>query len=404
MGADTVKQLSLIKTSTQSLMSLVFNFGGILTGFLVTAFLSVFSLEPWIIALYPGILSVRGVIGGLFSGRLSTSLHLGSIEAKMFGENTRGLYRLWGSIAVLAFISSILLSALALVFGVVFLGISMSSVVAILGVLIATMALSLLVISPLTIAIAFSSFKRGLDPDIVVYPIASTVADILVTLCYLLVLGIFFFVGFGRVLLSMISIAFLGVVLAIFYKNRGDEGFERTVRESLYMLVVVAFIVNVTGMLLSRINQVVGRRAEVYAVYPALISTMGALGAIVGSTATTKLALGTLGSSFRSIKHHRNQIVGAWIASAIMYVLYAFVSSLYSLPVNFLAALRFVMLLLATNVFAAIFMVTISFAVSILTFQKGLDPDNFVIPIESSLADTVTTAWLLIMLSLVGGL
>jgi cation transporter-like permease len=48
-------------------------------------------------------------------------------------------------------------------------------------------------------------------------------------------------------------------------------------------------------------------------------------------------------------------------------------------------------------------MITVSFAVAILTFQKGLDPDNFVIPIESSLADTITTAGLFIMLSLIGG-
>jgi mgtE-like transporter len=403
MGAHRIKQQSLAKTTGQSLLSLAFNLGGIFAGFIITLFFSVFSLEPWIIPLYPGIISIRGVIGGVFSGRLSTSLHLGSIEAKVVGENTHGLYRLLGSIVVLAFESSILLGASALLFNAVFVGISVSSAVTIFGVLIATMALSLLAISPLTIVIAFSSFKRGLDPDIIIYPVAATVADILVTLCYILILGIFFFLGFGGLLLSAICITFLGVVLVVSYKNREDEEFVRTLREAIYMLVVVAFIVTVTGMLLSRITKVVGGRAEIFAVYPALIGTMGAVGAIVGSTATTKLALGTLESSFGSIRNHRNQIVGAWIASAIMYILFSFVSSLYRLPVTFFSVLRLVLLLLATNVFAAVSMITVSFAVAILTFQRGLDPDNFVIPIESSLADTITTAGLFIMLSLIGG-
>jgi cation transporter-like permease len=40
--------------------------------------------------------------------------------------------------------------------------------------------------------------------------------------------------------------------------------------------------------------------------------------------------------------------------------------------------------------------------VAILTFQKGLDPDKFVIPIESSLADSITTIALLAALFLIG--
>jgi cation transporter-like permease len=40
--------------------------------------------------------------------------------------------------------------------------------------------------------------------------------------------------------------------------------------------------------------------------------------------------------------------------------------------------------------------------VAILTFKKGLDPDNFVIPIESSIADSVTTVALLAAIFLTG--
>jgi cation transporter-like permease len=109
-----------------------------------------------------------------------------------------------------------------------------------------------------------------------------------------------------------------------------------------------------------------------------------------------------IASSFKSIKNHRNQIVGAWIASAVIFVIVGLISSIYQGAFNFHATLRFVGLLLAINVFAAVFMVCVSFSVAILTFQKGLDPDNFVIPIESSLADVITTVSLLIMLSLIG--
>jgi mgtE-like transporter len=404
MGMRRFTRSNLVRTTEQALLSYLFNIGGIVAGSIVALSLGLFSSEPWIIALYPGIVSIRGVIGGLFSGHLSTGLHLGTIPTTLFGEGTKRFYLLWSTVIVLTLESSIFLGLVAIVFNVILLGGSIMSALMILGTLIATMGISILIISPVTMVIAFSSFKKGLDPDIVVYPIESTMADMLVTLCYALVLNVLFFVNLGGLVVSVICTVFAGVVILIYYRNRKEPEFLKTIRETFYTLVIVAFIVNVTGSVLSRIGEIVGRRPEIYVVYPALIDTMGDVGAVVGSTATTKLALGSLAPSFRAMRNHANQIVGAWAASAAMYVLYAFVGSLAQANPSLSAALRFTGLLLATNVFAAIFMIAISFAVAILTFRKGLDPDNFVIPIESSLADTLTTISLLIMLGLVGGI
>ncbi len=403
MGEDSIQQLSLAKTTKQSLLSLLFNLGGILAGAMVAASLGIFSREPWMIALYPGVLSIRGVIGGLFSGHLSTGLHLGTIQTSLFGERTKRFCALWASIVVLTFESSIFLGSLAMLFGVALLGLSVSSALPIFGTLIATMGMSIVAISPLTIAIAFSSFKRGLDPDIIVYPIESTMADILVTLCYTTVLNVLFLKHGGWIVVLTVCIVFMVIVLIISYKNRKEADFTRTIRESTYMLFLVALTVNITGWVLSRISEVVGHKPEIYAIYPALIDTIGDVGAIVGSTATTKLALGTLRPSLRSIKHHRNQIAGVWLASIVMYALYAFISSLYKVPISLSETLRFIGVLLGTNILAVSFMICISFSVAIITFHRGLDPDNFVIPVESSLADTVTTVSLLAMLSFLGG-
>jgi cation transporter-like permease len=60
-----------------------------------------------------------------------------------------------------------------------------------INVFMATMALALIVISPLTLTVSFISFKHGLDPDIILYPIESTVADLLITSIYIAVLSLF---------------------------------------------------------------------------------------------------------------------------------------------------------------------------------------------------------------------
>jgi mgtE-like transporter len=133
-----------------------------------------------------------------------------------------------------------------------------------------------------------------------------------------------------------------------------------------------------------------------------MIDTMGDVGAVVGSTATTKLALGTLQPSFSSIKNHATEIFAAWLASSIMYSIYAFLSLAIQGQLTLYSLLTFAARVLATNGMAGAVIVIVSYMVAVLTYRKGLDPDNFVIPIESSLADSITTMSLFLVLSLFG--
>jgi len=385
----------------QSVMAYFFNIFGIVAGSIIAHNMGLFKLAPWVIIVYPQVVSARGVIGGLFCGRISTGLHVGTIQPRFFG-NTKSFYLLFRAIVVITLETSIAMSLVAGLFGILFLGITPSDFFNLLSVIMATMALALAIISPLTMTVSFLSFKHGLDPDIILYPVESTVSDLLITLTYILVVNLFLMFGFaGRYLIVFVGLVLLLIVAYLLPKNLREPEFIKTTRESLITLVFVAFIVNVTGSTLGKIAEVVGERREIYTVYPALIDTIGDVGAVVGSTATTKLALGTLKSSLSSIRNHIVEILGVWTASAIMFFMYSILSlmiqGLFTLP-NFI---RFTALLFNTNLLAASFIIVISYVAAILTYQKGLDPDNFVIPIESSFADTMTTISLLIALSVV---
>ena len=387
------------RTFKEALIAYSFDIGGILAGFLVASQLNVFQLSPWAIAVYPAILSARGVISGLFSGRLSTALHIGTIRPKLF-ENTKSFYKLFDSIIVITLETSVVTSLVSMVFGCLFWGIVFADFLNILMVVVATMALGLTLTS-VTIAIAFITFKKGLDPDVIVYPVMSTVADIVITVCYVLVLNMFFLFGFvGKSAVALLGI--LPIILTVYLLARDihEEEFTKTIKESFLTLLFVAFIVNITGTVLNRINVVVEGRREIYTVYPALIDTIGDVGSVVGSTATTKLFLGLLKPSFSAMRNHIIQISGAWAASLAIFVFVSFLSLFVNGMLILSTFLNFTSLLLTTNIIAVVAMVLISYAVSILTFQKGLDPDNFVIPIESSLADSITSIALLVALFL----
>jgi len=389
-------------TLKQSLMAYAFNICGVFAGTVVAFYLGLFSMAPWVIAVYPGIVSARGVIGGLLSGRLSTGLHVGTVRPR-FLNNTKGFYLLLKAIAVLTLETSVGMSLVAVLFGIFLWGANVTDLFAVLGVIMATMTLALVVVSPLTMLVSFLSFKHGLDPDIILYPVESTVSDVLITLCYVSILSLFFLPNaFGHYIIIVLCLILTISALYFLCKNLKEKEFVKTLKESFLTLVFVAFIVNVTGSVLGKISEVIGGRREIYTVYPALIDTIGDVGAVTGSTATTKLALGTLKPSLSAVGNHLNEIIGAWVASVIMFIIYSTLSLLVQGILILDLFIRFTTLLLITNVLAASFIIAISWAVSIITFHRGLDPDNFVIPIESSMADSMTTVSLLIALALIG--
>jgi mgtE-like transporter len=324
---------------------------------------------------------------------------LGTVHPR-FSNNTKSFYKLFEALIVITLATSVTMSAISMIFGSFFWGITLDDFPVILSVVVTTMATGLS-LTLLTTKVAFISFKKGLDPDIVVYPIMSTTADISITLIYVAILNLFFFVGFGLWVIGLIGLVHLIIVLWILRKNLHDSEFLKTVKESLATMVFVAFIVNVTGTVLRGISKVVGNRKEIYTVYPALIDMVGDVGSVVGSTATTKLALGMLEPSFSSIRNHARNIFTAWAGSIVMFFILA-ISSLFINGIVTLSSFsNLVLVLMVTNAISVVAIVLVSYGIAILTFKRGLDPDNFVIPIESSFADSVTSIALLVALLLV---
>jgi len=389
----------------QTTLAYLFDIAGLVAGFLIAYQLDVFKLSHWALALFPALISTR-IINGLLSGRLSTALHLGTINPRFFG-NTKTFRNLVYAIIVLTLVTSLAVSAISLFFGYLLWGITVADFSAIFLVMISTLAIGLL-FSAVTIKVAFLSFTRGLDPDIVVYPVISTGVIIFVTLCYVGVLNLFFYLPFlGRLLLLAICLAQAALAVYVLLIAKKEFEFQRTLRESLLMLLLAAVIVTLTGTIFRGF----ARTAEEHAVsvYPALITIYIALinnisnvGSVVGSTANTKLALGLLKPTFSSITDHAKNITSAWLASFLIFIVLAGISlginQVYS-PPNIAG---FIAIVALANILAVIGIVIVSYGIAIITFRRGLNPENFVIPIVISIATLITSAALLAALFAIG--
>lgn len=382
----------------ETTLACLFDIGSLIAGFMIALELGVFQLSPWAIALYPAVISVKAVITGLLTGRLSTALHLGTVYPKFFG-NTKSFYKLIAAMVVLTLGTSATISAISVVFGTLFWGVALSEFPAILTVMVATLSLGLL-ITLITVQFTFISFKRSLDPDIVVYPAVSTLANIVITFLYIAVLNLYFSGFIGRWAIIMFGLVNVFLVLFILPLNIRDIEFRRIIRESLPTVLLVAFMVNITGTLLKGVSNLAGSRREIYTVYPAMIDMMGDAGLVVSSAATMKLTLGVLSPSFGSIKNHAKNIFSAWASTLILFVVIGFLSLALNGVFSVSAITSIMVILLVSNVIAFVSIMLFSYVVSIQTFKRGLDPDNLVVPVGSSVADAITTAALLIVLLL----
>jgi mgtE-like transporter len=386
------------KTFRQSALSLLFDLGGLVAGFIIVFFYVEIINVKWGLLVYPGILSTRGVIGGIFSGRISSGLHTGSVSPSIKG-NTKEFGNLWRALIVLTNQSSICLSVIAGSIGIIIFKLDIIEVISILIVVSATLAIVFIVVTPMNAALSFWTFKKGMDPDVIVYPIMSTISDIIVTLVYVSILMIFYTVYLGSLFIIIPSIILLSSGFWLVRSNSQETSFKETIRESVFTLILVSIIVNITGTVLQSVNDVIGSRPEIYLIYPALLDTIGDVGSIVGSTATTKINLGMITSSLRSIKDHLQETFAAISAGLLMCTFYTLIAGeLQGIELQGLFELGAV--LYSTAFIATSIISVIAFTIAILTYRRGWDPDNFVIPIESSLADTITSTVLLIILIL----
>ena len=386
-----------LRSVYESLVSLSFNLTGLIAGAILASSHGLLSEFSWAIVIYPSILSVRGALGGLFSGRMSTALHLGTIRPTL-KENTRSAKNLLDSIIVLTLVSSLVMSVFGSVTCLLSGYIGLVTVPRIFFTIVSTMGLSIVLISPFTFWFSVFSFNRGLDPDKLVYPVVSTFSDIVITGCYMIVLwSVNRFPVFSLVAQMVVSAAFCYYAYTKYSKSLHEKEFMETIREFLMTLAVVSLIMAVTGRVMGSISQKIGDNPGIYFVYPAIIDTVGDVGSIVGSKATTKMALGYIGAELSGNKNHLTEIVSAWIASLILFILYGLISY-----VSFGGGLAIILArIVSMNLVMMPIISVITFAVAIETRNHGLDPDNFIIPIETSLSDGLTTVVLFLALTLI---
>ncbi|MFQ6124650.1 MAG: magnesium transporter [Candidatus Heimdallarchaeota archaeon] len=159
-------------------------------------FTDMFLSIPGLLILVPAVAEMRGNISGILAGRLSTALHLGSIYPKLRG-NTIEFQDNVIATAVLSVLTPIGVGIIAFFFSRLFAFDKSASWGVFILVSLCAGVISGVFQTIITIIFAFVTYKRGLDPDTIVFPILSSLGDIITILS--LIISVIFISQFGRI-------------------------------------------------------------------------------------------------------------------------------------------------------------------------------------------------------------
>lgn len=373
----------------QSIIALFFDLGGLLSGSVAAYYYPIFGNVVWILLLFTPILTVRGNIGGIFSGKLGTMLHLGLARPSLL-RNTREFYSLIKAIFSLTFFDTLAIGAISFVLNSTFGFISLQHLPYFILVPPFACLLAILISIPIVSIVGIEVFKRGLDPDIFIYPVMSTLDDILITFCYFSIAGfIIYFDNLPLMFLILTLIAFYFSITVL--RNRRENVFRRTLVEGAPTVVLASLFGVFGGMGLGSLKKKIEEMPSILVIYPALIDALGDIGSILGSMETTKLALGYTVSLSKTFRETFADLVSVECAAAIIHATFATIGFALSGLQNVSFLFYLISITLFSNIISFLFISIFSLTVATQTFKHGLDPDNFVIPLVASVSDVVAT-------------
>ena len=182
---------------------------------------------------------------------------------------------------------------------------------------------------------------------------------------------------------------------------------KRIIRHSLPLLTACIFIEIFAG-------QILQGKQELLVLFPIYLITIpvingvgGNIGSILGARLASGLHVGYITYNIKDKEMHENLLVTILIG-VITYLFLAiviyFVAVFGNLQkgINFMEFARFISVVLGTGVLLVLTVSIVSIFTAFVSFKRGLDPDDMVSPVVTTVGDTMGIIFLFILIGVVG--
>ena len=320
----------------------------------MTFFLETF---PGLLVVIPGAIGMRGNIFGSFASRLSTNLHIGIISPEFeFSEQLN--YNIYSSF-VLTMVLSLFLAVIAKILCILLHQPSMSLIDFMLICVFAGI-ISNLIMLPITMFVSFKSYEHGWDPDNITSPI-----------------------------------------IAFIYCYRLSYETNTILKQSTPVLLLCSFLGGAAGSILNSALETLLTNASLLTLLPLFSGESGSLISILGARLSSGLHSGLVEPFNKPKGEAVHNFVICFILAIIVFPLIGLLAegSSFALGVVGVGFDKIVEISTMSGLILVAIMVILVYYVSITSYNHNLDPDNIVIPISTSITDSISS-FVLISVSL----
>ncbi|WP_305554759.1 magnesium transporter [Methanobrevibacter sp. V74] len=386
---------SIIKESLIAL--LICAIGDLIAGIILgkmTFFLETF---PGLLVIIPGAIGMRGNIFGSFASRLSSNLHIGIISPKFeFSQDLN--YNIFSSF-VLTLVLSLFLGIIAKILCVLLHQPSMDLIDFILISIVAGI-ISNLIMLPITMFVSFKSFEHGWDPDNITSPIIAAFGDLFTLPAIILSVFILNFISFNFIVKDVVLIMLLITIVVSFihcYKLSYETN--AILKQSTPVLLLCSFLGGAAGGILNSAVETLLTNPSLLTLVPLFSGESGSLISILGARLSSGLHSGLI----EPLRKPEGESIHNFIISLILAVIIFPVigllaeASSYALGVVGVGFDKLVEISTSSGVILVSIIILIVYYVSVTSYNNNLDPDNIVIPISTSITDSISSLILISM-------
>ncbi len=352
---------------------------------------------PGLMVIIPGAIGMRGNIFGSFGSRLSTHLHIGTLSpefkrSEILDEN------IIASI-ILTMVLSVLLAVIAKVICILFNFESISLYDFVIISFIAGL-ISTIIMLPITMFISLKSFEGGWDPDNITTPLIAAIGDFFTLPAIILSVMVVNIIGFHPMVKMILFVIIIIITLASLISGYTAEGGVRQiVRQSTPILFLCSILGTVAGGILNNSISTLLKNQTLLTLVPLFSGESGGLVSILGARLSSALHSGLINPVLKPKKHTIENFIAIVTLAVVMYPLIGFLAEtstlvfgnvgvgfIHSLSISFVAGMILILIMLL-----------VVFYISTISYRRGLDPDNIVLPLSTSLTDSISTLILIVV-------
>ncbi len=361
-------------------------FGGLIAGIFLSLMTEQLEALPGLIVLIPGLIGMKGNIFGALGSRLASNLHIGTLTPELKKSHVLN-YNIAASL-ILTIILSIFLAftakGLTYLLGFDSMSLMDFTIISVLGGI-----FSSLILLPLTALISLKSYENGWDPDNVTTPLITTAGDIFTIPCLFLGVMILFFIKNSVFeLIFFLFFIFLGLA-GLFIGFRGELGLKKIIIQSVPTLLICSFLGIGAGTVLNSRLELILNNPSILTLVPLFSDQGGNLTSILGARLSSGLHSGFIEAH---LKPSQEVIKNFGIIIVLAIILYPLIGSMahfatisLGIPSSGLKEMFLISSLAGLILIPLVMFFT--FYLSMASYRKGLDPDNIVIPLTTSLTD-----------------